>query len=132
MTLIVCLDQNDGILFNNRRQTLDFELLKIVEKSFSDIHISDFSQKYFSNIRCTVSENPFLSAVDNSAVFHECGEALPYLDKIDKIVIYRWAKVYPADTYFDICPTESGFKLSGKIKFSTEVHKDIIKEIYKR
>jgi len=132
MTLILCLDPKGGMLFNNRRQTPDYELVKIIGKSFSDIHISSFSEKYFKDIKCTVSANPFFSAKEGSSVFLESGKAIEYIDMIDKIVIYRWSCVYPADTYFDIDPLEYGFRLSGEVKFSTKSHENIVKEIYKR
>ena len=131
-TLIVCLDPKGGMLFNNRRQTIDYELVSIIEKSYNDIYIFPFSEEYFSNVRCTVSDNPFLCAGSDSTIFLESGNALEYAEKIDKLIIYRWSSVYPADTYFDIVPLDCGFKLRGKITFSTTVHKNIIKEIYRK
>ena len=132
MTLIVCLDQKGGMLFNNRRQTLDYELVNIIAKSFSDIHISHFSEKYFQGAKCKISSNPFLEATEESTVFLEDTGAIDYIEKIDRLIIYRWDCVYPADTYFDITPKEVGFRLCGKVKFSTKVHADIVKEIYKK
>ena len=132
MTLIACLDPNNGILFNNRRQTLDYELVDIIKKDYSDIHISHFSENYFKNVECTVSDDPFATATEDSAVFFESGTASEHSDKITKLIIYRWNSVYPADTYFDLSPKDKGFKFVGRIKFSTKVHKDIVKEIYKK
>ena len=132
MTLIVCIDLKGGILFNSRRQTLDYELINIIGKSFKNIYITPFSEKYFTNVKCTVSDTPFLDAGDDSTIFLESGLPSDFPNKIDKIILYRWNCVYPADTYLNFSPSEQGFKLCGKVTFSTEVHKEIVKEIYSK
>ncbi len=133
MTLIMFLDERGGMLFNNRRQTLDYELLDIISKDFGErLYISPFSEKYFSGRCASLLEDPLADAPDDSAVFIEDRDVLPFIDRIDKILIYRWSKVYPSDRQTDILPADHGFRLLGKLKFSTEVHKDIVKEIYKR
>ena len=132
MTLIVCLDPKGGMLFNKRRQTVDYDLCRQIGADFPDLYISPFSEKYFSGISCTVAKDPFAACSEVGAVFLEQGSAIEHLDEIDKLIIYRWENTYPADTYFDINPEVCGLKLKGKLKFSTEVHKNIVKEIYKR
>ncbi len=133
MTLILCLDQKDGMLFNKRRQTFDYELLDMICKSFKGkLFISSFSEKYFGQRSVTVLSSPLTDAPSESAVFIENEDVTPFIGNIDKIIIYRFGCVYPADTYFTVKPLESGFRLAGRIKFSTEVHKDMFKEIYKR
>lgn len=130
MTLIVCLDPRNGLLFNNRRQTVDYELVKIIAKDFGKVYISPFSEKYFEGVDCIVSKDPYAAAAPDGTVFIE-NDDTPATEAITKLIVYRWSTVYPADTYFKLSPEELGLSLRGRVKFSTKVHKDIVKEIYK-
>lgn len=133
MTLITCLDPKGGMLFNNRRQTLDYEVVDMIRKTWGEsLYISPFSEKYFENKKIKILGDPLKDAPDGAAVFIEDTDPLPYVHRIDKIVIFRWNEVYPADKGLSFLPEEIGFKRLGEIKFSTKVHKDIKKEIYKR
>ena len=51
-------------------------------------------------------------------------------EKIDSIILYRWNRVYPADTYFDI--DLSGWQLVRTGEFSGASHELITKEVYTR
>ncbi len=133
MTLIMCLDQRGGMLFNNRRQTIDYELVELIcDIGKQKLCISPFSEKYFEGKDFVLLDEPLKEAPFGAVVFIENENPTPYLERFNKIIIYRWNKVYPADRHFNTEPSEAGFRLAGKIKFSTEVHKDIVKEIYKR
>ncbi len=133
MTVIMCLDQRGGMLFNNRRQTLDYEIVdRIIKDGGGKLYISPFSEKYFEGKVCTVISEPLKNSPRDASVFIEDSDILPYIKDIDKIIIYRWSKVYPSDRNCDAEPLKLGFHALGKIKFSTEVHKDTVKEIYKR
>jgi len=133
MTVIVCLDSRGGMLFNNRRQTLDYEIVDMIVNAAKDkLYISPFSEKYFSGKVSKVVDDPLKDAPDDAYVFIEDRQVTAALDRIDKLLIYRWAAHYPTDTVFELDPIKAGFRLVGKIKFSTKVHPDTIKEIYKK
>ncbi len=133
MTLIFCLDKNNGMLFGGRRQTFDYEVLDLICNIGGErLYITPFSQKYFGERSYELLGEGLKGAPSDAAVFLEDRDALPYISRVEKIIIYRWDKVYPADRWLGFSPLDEGFRLSGKVKFSTEVHKDIVKEIYKR
>ena len=54
----------------------------------------------------------------------------PYEEHIEKIVLFRWNRKYPADFYFDIELEGSGWRMTEVGEFSGFSHKKIIKEIY--
>ena len=133
MTLVICLDQKGGMLFNKRRQTLDYEIVDQICKIGGDsLYISPFSEGYFKGKTVKVVGNPLQDAPTNATVFIEDTDALPYVKGIDKIIFFRWSEIYPTDYKISFNPTEVGFRALGEIKFSTKVHKDVKKEIYKR
>ena len=59
MTLYVCLDDRNGMLFNNRRQSRDRVVLEDIRASVLDVLTVDvFSEKFIiaAGIPCTVGE----------------------------------------------------------------------------
>ena len=133
MTLITRLDPKGGMLFNNRRQTIDYEVVDMICKTAGDkLYISPFSEKYFTDKAVRILGDPLKDAPDDAAVFIEDIDFFGYIHRIDKIIVFRWNEVYPADRSLSFDPTEVGFRRLGEIKFSTKVHKDVKKEIYKR
>ena len=134
MTLIVCLDDSLGMTFNNRRQSRDSVVTKdILKAAGGRLLISPFSEKLFSEFRdVRVLENPLSDGSPDDFCFIEIGRVRPYIDKIHEIIIYRWNRLYPSDTQFDIDPAEHGFKLSLISEFVGTSHEKITKEIYRR
>ena len=51
-------------------------------------------------------------------------------EKIEKIILYRWNRVYPADVHFPI--DFSGWKLVQAEEFAGSSHEKITEEIYER
>ena len=56
-------------------------------------------------------------------------EAAPYLDKIEKIILYRWNRAYPGDFFFDIDLNEGWRKISST-DFPGSSHEKITEEVY--
>ena len=136
MTIAVCLCDRGGMLFNNRRQSRDRILIAdLIElASGHKFFISNFSLKLFDNYldRVTVSENPLSEAEKSDFVFVENLALAPMFDKIDKMVIYRWNRAYPADFYLDMPPENNGFELKSTVDFEGSSHEKITKEIWQR
>ena len=134
ISVAVCLDEENGMMFNNRRQSRDRVLIReLVSSQKGDIYIHPYSQKLFSDYRNVVAfENPFEAASDGDVVFVENIAIAPYLDNIDTFIVYKWNRLYPADVYFDIDLKSLGFKLRDKTEFEGSSHEKITKEIYQR
>lgn len=134
MTAAVCLDNRDGILFNNRRQSRDKELIRDLARlaGGKPILMSPYSEPLFSEIGCAVSvSEDFLSrAASDDICFVEKDALLPHADRISSVVIYRWNRDYPSDKKFDLDLSALGFSLSETAEFAGSSHEKITRELY--
>ena len=105
MTLVVCLDKRDGMGFNNRRQSAD---------------------------RCVTERVARMSADSGDIYFFENGDISAYLEIVNKVVIFRWDKVYPADIRFPMDRFSKEFRLSSTETFPGYSHDLITQEVYER
>lgn len=135
MKVIVCVDEYGGMLFGGKRQSRDPAVSEDILNDIADrsLFISPFSKKIFcaaKNIK--IRKNPLLRAKDNDFCFIEDIALLPYVKKIDTIIIYNWNRHYPSDKFFDIPLSENGFNLSERSELIGVSHEKITKEIYKK
>lgn len=130
MTVYVCLDDRDGMLFNKRRQSRDSALLEDIRASLpSVLTVDPFSEKLIAEAGI-----PFVPAGEvlpaDAHFFLENRPAAPVVAQADTLVIYRWNRHYPADVRFDADLT--GFTLRSTSEFPGTSHKTITKEVYTR
>ena len=106
MTVIVCLDNANGMMFNHRRQSRDANVVKDILKTINgaSLLIAPYSESLFSQAECSVSiSESFLADADaKDYCFVENTSVAKFKEKISKLVIYKWNRDYPADFYFDI------------------------------
>ena len=125
MILITCINNSNGIMFNKRRVSKDallIERLKGITKE-NKIYVSEYSKPLFDGF-----DNLVLSIEDltnNDFYFLEDED---YTGNIDKIIIYKWNRDYPADKYFDI--DLSSYELISTQDFQGSSHDLITEEIY--
>lgn len=105
MTLIICLDKRNGMRFNNRRQSFD---------------------------RCVTERIVRLSSDSSNVCFFETGDISAYLEIAEKVVIFRWDKVYPADVKFPMDQFSKAFTLISTDTFHGYSHDLITQEVYVR
>lgn len=125
MKLIVCLDDNNGMMFNNRRQSRDRVLIENVLElcKGEKLYTNEYSSKLFPENTveiCGNAENGFCFA-ENFTIDEE---------KIDELIIYKWNRVYPADAYFTI--SLENWNLIETVDFEGSSHEKITREIYRR
>lgn len=133
MNVIVCVDKNNGMLFNNRRQSQDRELVKKVIKICSGgrLLMNEYSGKIFSEYSDVVITNDFLfQAKSGDYCFIEDVE-IP-TENIENIFLFNWNRDYPADKYFTFDLIANGFKKVKKEEFSGYSHKKITLTLYRR
>ncbi len=53
-----------------------------------------------------------------------------YEDRIEKVILFKWNRNYPADTFFSL--DLSGYTLEKTEDFAGNSHEKITKEIYRR
>ena len=133
MTLIFCLDDRDGMTFNSRRQSRDREVIRdiLTEASGSVLCISEYSKRLFADRENLISVTNAFSSDDEYCFIEQYPENAEELTAVaDKIIIYRWNKLYPSDVRLWFNPEECGFIRSRSIDFPGHSHDIITKEIY--
>lgn len=134
MTLVLCLDDDHGMMFNHRRQSRDrvliAELLETVGES--RLLVSPYSKALFPEgaANITVAEDPCAAAGEDDFVFVEDTDPAAAWEKVTTLIIYRWNSAYPADTYFACDLT--GFRMTDVAAFEGSSHELINKEIWKK
>ena len=131
MVIVICADKKGGTLFNNRRQSRDSKLTEdlAVFAGNRRIFAAPYSQKLFENTdSLRICENYLDAAGENDICFVEREDPVPHLSKADRLVVYRWNKVYPGDRFFD--PEDHGFRLESKTDFPGSSHDSIDREVY--
>ena len=128
MKLIVCLDDKNGMLFNKRRQSRDRILIENVLElcKGKTLYTNEYSSALFSENSVVVCED--FEAIENGFVFAE--NFMVDEDKIQEIIIYKWNRVYPADTFFNI--SLDSWRLAETVDFVGSSHEKITRERYVR
>ena len=128
MTIYVCLDDRNGMLFNKRRQSRDIKVLEDIRESVPDVlTIDPFSEKLIRE-----AEIPYVLATEeipeDAHFFVEARDLAELLPRASKLVIYRWNRHYPADVRFE--GDLSGFRPESREEFPGKSHETITKEVY--
>ena len=132
MYIIICLDDNNGLAFNHRRQSQDRIVAEDISKTVGEkkLWITDYSRKLFQAVsNLEISENPKGQAKKGEYVFQELETLDTDDEQIEQFIIYRWNRVYPADVSVEIGVE---WKLTETEEFLGFSHEKITKEIYCR
>ena len=134
MTVIVCIDDRGGILFNKRRVGRDVFLCDDIARDHEKILLTGYSLPLFEGRRVStvVCDSPISRAKQGDVCFIESGEIKDNLDRISRIILYRWNRRYPSDVRLGFEPSEAGFTLEATSEFVGKAHDRITKEIYRR
>lgn len=135
MTVFVCIDDKGGMTFNNRRQSRDSSVLEDIKRVSGDrLFATSFSEKLLcaADVRAKITDSPLDEAGEGDFVFIENLPLLPHLERIEKIIIYRWNRHYPSDRRIDVEPTKNGFRLKSRREFVGTSHDMITREDYVR
>lgn len=136
MILVICIDENGGMLFNNRRQSQDKVLRERLLSLVKDnkLMMNSFSKNQFTeNMANIVVIDDFLEQANpGDFCFVENKDITPYLKYVEQIIVYKWNRVYPFDMRFDISILEDDWQLCSKIDFVGSSHDKITEEVYKQ
>ena len=130
MIAIVCLDENNGMFFNERRQSKDRYVIRDIVHMVENntLYINEYSKELFENTPANIqiSQDYFNQVSDNEYCFIE--NQIVDILKAKKVVVYRWDKVYPADYKLPL----RQYKLVSTLEFQWYSHDKIVKEVYER
>ena len=131
MTVIICLDDNNGMAFNARRQSRDSKVMENIGELFGEpIRIAPYSEKIFCTAELEYTVCADLASQRDGILFVETLDPAVLADHIDRLVIYRWNRQYPADLR---CTLDlSGFHPKELIEFVGSSHERITREILEK
>lgn len=135
MTLIACVDLNNGILFNHRRLSKDRKLICHILDLIGEkrLWINNYTKEIFDvekKFNIVVDEEYITKIEAGDACFVENSVPKILEDKIDKIILYNWNRRYPADEHLNIDFNNWMLESEEEIKGSS--HEKIIQKIYIR
>lgn len=134
MKLIVCIADNNGILFNNRRVSRDVVLCENVMQLLGEktLYLDEYSAKLFEGYEGQICIRELKRGVieEDAYYFFERGDLSELGEEIAECILYRWNRDYPADTFLDM--KGEGFELIEQLEFAGKSHNRITREIWKR
>lgn len=135
MNIIVCIDDEFGMLFNHRRQSRDRLLRERIlmltkgKKLWMNLYSAkQFEEECAENI--IVDEDSLHNAENGDYCFVETEDITKYISKIEKIVLYRWNRRYPSDFKFAL--DLSDWTMESTFEFAGSSHEKITEEIYRK
>lgn len=134
MNVIVCIDDKNGMLFGGRRLSRDTKLYERVLEitKGGNLLMNEYSYKLFEDFSADniKSDNSFLKkAKIGDYCFVENSNISEFIEDIEKVIVYRWNRLYPSDLKIDMQILE-GKKLIGTFEFKGNSHDKINEEIY--
>lgn len=132
MNVIICIDDKQGMLFNNRRQSQDAKVIEDIFDLTNELWVSSFSVKLFveENIKLTTSDTLLEDVPKWGYCFIEDKKLKPYEGDIEQLIVYKWNRTYPSDFKLDLNLNE--WKLVESIDFIGNSHEKITREIYEK
>lgn len=135
MTLILCVDDQGGLAFHNRRQSQDRAVRADMLELCKDhaLCVTPYTAHQFDaeeQARLTIVQTGFEHAAQDVYCFLENIDIIPYITCAKEIVLYYWNRVYPSDQRLSL-PLE-GWNCCEHIEFAGYSHEKITREVYKR
>lgn len=127
MDIIICVDKNMGILFNNRRVSRDSAIIRDILYNTDKLYVSTYSAKLFTGADVIVFDTP-PDPDEDGTILIEDTDPSPYLNTAQKLVIYSFNRAYPSDVRLNIDP--NGLRLISSEDFKGTSHERITKSIY--
>lgn len=142
MEILLCADMENGVFFNGRRQSQDRGLRKRILRRIGreKLYVTPYSAKQFMEDewdgKLEICGNPLAEARAAYCFVEDCPLAQAAdREDIEAIVIYRWDKVYPADTWLKLPANgthASDWLLCESTSFAGYSHEKITEEVYRR
>ncbi len=134
MIVAVCIDDKNGMMFHQRRQSRDrLQISDLVAVSGErKIRIHPYSQLLFEDYpdHIATDEHFLDDAGEDDICFVENVDLSPYTDRIHRLILYRWNRHYPSDLKLTL--DLSRFVLQQTTDFQGSSHHKITREEYSR
>lgn len=133
MTIIVCVDDRGGMLFNRRRVSSDRIVTgKVLEIAGSaKLRIKPYSAKLFANPAELYIAEDYLSAADCGDVcFAEEQLSPDDLRRASRVIVFHWNRSYPSDVKFPLEQLRRMAEPESVTEFKGNSHERITQEVY--
>lgn len=135
MNVIVCLDDKNGMMFNRRRQSRDRAVCARIAAltAGSVLRMAPYSAELFGpEIPDACIGDDFLeNAGLGEYCFVENAPLAPWVERIERLTVFRWNRVYPADVRLDL-ELPGAWHLARTEDFPGHSHDRITMEVYER
>ena len=136
MHLIACVDDRGGMAFHQRRQSRDRVVRRhiLADAAGGRLWVSPYSARQFAQSEqglLLVAEDFLDRAQAGDYCFVEDRSPAPWQDQLERLVLYRWNRVYPADLWLGL-DLEGSWTLVRREEFPGWSHDTITKEVYRR
>lgn len=136
MRIILTLDDDNGMMFNRRRQSRDIAVKeKIAEiTAGAKLWMNSYSLGQFRDggTDVCVDEDFLEKAGEGEYCFVEnlgvCGAA----ESVEEMILFKWNRRYPADFRLDFLPWDHGFCCVKTEEFQGHSHDKITMEVWRR
>lgn len=139
MILMVAVDDNNGMLFNKRRQSQDRALREriLALSAHSRLWVNHYTEKQFAQDgqaaeHLNVDDDFMNEAAPGEYCFVENTSAAPYEKWVEQVILFKWNRKYPGDFFFDIDLTNGAWHLTSTEEFPGSSHEKITMEVYSR
>lgn len=134
MIIMAAVDENNGMMFNHRRQSQDRVLRQKMEElsKESELRMNSYSAQQFDPlpVNAVVSEDFLSEAGTGEFCFAEDQEIFPVRDRIESVILFHWNRKYPSDFKLDFLPSEQGMQLVETEDFAGYSHEKITMEVW--
>lgn len=135
MIIIAAVDDGNGMLFNNRRQSQDRVLRETVlaMTAGSRLWMNHYTEKQFKDANAphiNVDDRFLSEAAPGEYCFVENVSVAPYEAYVEKIILFKWNRSYPGDFHFDIDVAQPDWQMVSTEDFQGSSHEKITMEVY--
>ncbi len=133
MIVIAAVEDRMGMAFRGKRVSRDRILTERILSLTAEkkLWMNAYSAKLFSPETVICVAEDFINKVQaGEYCFIEQTAPSAAVLQIEKVILYRWNRRYPADLYFDL--PLSNYQLVQSTEFSGHSHETITEEIYIR
>lgn len=128
MNIIICIEKNKGISFNNRRLSKDKKIIDDIVKNY-DVVGNKYTQAMFEEYGLTIKEKKIKNATKKDLYYFIEDDSINSIDCINNLIIYDFNRNYPSDVKLII--NLENFILIEEFKIEGTSHKEIIKKVYR-
>ena len=137
MNVIAVIDDGGGLTFNRRRQSQDRVLRERILRLSEGPRLwtNAYTRKQFddtASAQICVDEDFLQKAPAGDYCFVENVPVSPVLERVERVILFRWNRAYPSDVKFDLDLSAPGWTLTHTDEFPGFSHEKITEEVYIR